>query len=142
MWTIYLVTEPRYPATRNSIHFAAVDVHSTARRAASLIKDRKGNWRMRVRESSTVMHARAEKYRQQCEERLNEMRACILRATPMAICAWFAWVSAGETFRFASLALPKSKMTTRVPGAIAESTLANIALLVSPFVALTVTVAS
>src|SRR3979490_1102311 len=101
MRTIYLVTERKYPATRNSIQFAAVDVHSTARRrpasqkTARGTKDREGNWGMHMRESSTFMHARAEKYRQQCEERLNEMRASILRATPMAICAWFAAAAMG-----------------------------------------------
>jgi methylamine dehydrogenase heavy chain len=41
------------------------------------------------------MHACAEKYRQQCEERLNEKRASILRATPIAICAWFAAAAMG-----------------------------------------------
>src|ERR1700730_13267734 len=55
----------------------------------------RGDWEMRVRESSTFMHACAEKYRQQCVERLNEMRASMLRATPMAICAWFAAVAMG-----------------------------------------------
>jgi methylamine dehydrogenase heavy chain len=41
------------------------------------------------------MLACAEKYRQQCEEGLNEMRAGILRATPIAICAWFAAIAMG-----------------------------------------------
>jgi len=50
---------------------------------------------MRVRESATFMHASAEKYRQQCEERLNEMRASILRATPIAMCVWFAAAATG-----------------------------------------------
>ena len=50
---------------------------------------------MRLRELSVFMHACAEKYRQQCEERLNEMRASILRATPTAICAWFAAAAMG-----------------------------------------------
>jgi methylamine dehydrogenase heavy chain len=50
---------------------------------------------MRVQELATFMHACAEKYRQQCEERLNKMRASILRATPIAICAWFAAAAMG-----------------------------------------------
>src|ERR1700692_4383018 len=50
---------------------------------------------MRVHELAIFMHACAEKYRQQCEERLNEMRASMLRATPIAICAWFAAAAMG-----------------------------------------------
>src|SRR6202051_5302715 len=50
---------------------------------------------MRVHELAIFMHACAEKYRQQCEERLNEMRASILRATPVGICVWFAAAAMG-----------------------------------------------
>ena len=50
---------------------------------------------MHRRESATAVHARAVKYRQQCVKGPNEMRASILRATPIAICAWFAATATG-----------------------------------------------
>ena len=47
------------------------------------------------RRESAAVHAQAVKYRQQSVKGPNEMRACILRATPIAICAWFAATAAG-----------------------------------------------
>ena len=49
---------------------------------------------MHRRGSATAMRAQAAKYRQQCVKGPNEMRACILRATPIAMCAWFAATAA------------------------------------------------
>src|SRR5258708_29379215 len=94
MRTIYLAAERKYPATRSSIQFAALDVHWIARRRPASHETARGIGEC-VFELSTFMHARAEKYRQQCEERLNDMRASIFRATPVAICARFAAIAMG-----------------------------------------------
>src|SRR5260370_3482107 len=92
MRTIYLAAERKYPATRSSIQFAAVDVHWIARRRPASHETARGIGEC-VFESSTFMHARAEKYRQQCEEGLNDMRASIFRATPIARCARVAAIA-------------------------------------------------